>query len=128
MMPAAKHYVPGTGKAGILSRPEVCADVGLALRLNALQPQPNLQYDTQLTTGGLLCLLRLGMTEGGRLLRDDVAGHSSRQRCTGEDMRELARRGWIADRGAKMVEITDEGNAAVRRLLAFAQAMEGGGK
>lgn len=126
MMPVAKKYVPSTGKTGVLSRPEACADVGRAVQLNAMQQPPNRQYDTLLSAGGLLCLLRLAMTEKGRLLREDVAGGSSYQRCNGEDMRELSRRGWITDKGAKMVEITDEGNAAVRALLAFARALEGG--
>ena len=92
-------------------------DPARASALARMQAPPSANVDLMLTTGSLLCLLRLATTESGRLRHSDITGRSLGARR--DELRALCERGF-ADESAAGYTITDEGNALVRAMLTFA--------
>jgi hypothetical protein len=92
-------------------------DPARASALARMQSPPSASVDSMLTTGSLLCLLRLATTESGRLRHSDITGRSLGARR--DEPQALCERGF-ADESAAGYTITDEGNALVRGMLTFA--------
>ena len=82
------------------------------------------EYELRLSSTGLLGLLKVAATQGGRWMRNDIVGCTG-GRMTGDDLAWLMQLGYLANAG-KYVEVTDLGNALVRDLLVFAQEWKGG--
>ena len=104
-------------RSGALDRPELAHDEGRAIALNQMQSTPREAFEVIVTSGGLLALLRLAVSQAGWLPREKITGSSSP--LTRADVAAMIRAGWVEDR-AKGYEITEAGNALVRELVAFA--------
>lgn len=83
------------------------------------------EFERMLSSSGLLWLLRIAAKQSGRMKRHDLTHGGDSSRLKGEDLAWLLQAGHLQESGI-WVEVTDQGNALVRDVLAFAQKWEGG--
>lgn len=83
------------------------------------------EFAAVLSSSGLLGLLRIAATQSGRWVRADLLNGGGTYRMHGEDLAWLEQHGHL-EKSGKWVVVTDQGNALVRAVLAFAQTWEGG--
>lgn len=100
----------------------VCDDQAAALKRCMSERK---EFELRLSSGGLLWLLKIAATQTGRWKRHDLTRGGESNRMKGEDLAWLLQVGHLQESG-NWVEVTDQGNALVRDVLAFAQEWEGG--
>jgi hypothetical protein len=111
--------VPSHGLAGRIDVAK-CHDAGRAQVLSDLQQVPRMHYEVTLPTDGLHLLFKLACAPKERVRLSDMKMTGGSREMPSEAIEAVVARGWV-ERRLKKLELTDAGNAMVRRLLEFAR-------